>query len=1068
MENEHSGEVKNADDRDDSKAQEVSESAERQHRVNEAPDHSLDFRLSQRTGHLEDDHSEESDHAGDTAGGAPQPLGGSATRAGGGFEIGSSPSAAPSTPKGGGGAMPHLQSALRISQSLLRSAMSNRSRSQGASAQRGSARKGAQQTGGGSDSGDLPKSNLGRIENSPFLGRTPHTSARDLSVAETVVRGNEPSNVLADLERQYEASFGEELSFQPLSEKFGDTQNQRRAGGDAQRGNFGQNRGPVENPQNRSHLAAGEAMMRGFMEELQSSMRELNTSMREIRSIKEEIIAEKREQRERSRYAGDVTNTLGGGAHERMEAERPRPADLVSGRDRPRQDFQRRRGLQSRDMPLSEFNGSANQSLEAWIRMARMKQAREGLSDGDIFAAAVFKLRGDAQTYYHLSESEFEHYTLDSLAKILRRRFDKGAVSIRALPELWKTKQREDESATSFEVRWKTAVERAKRAEPDLLTDELLFLVFQSAVNTTFQDRILDSKCETYQEAMEEFHSYGLRKEGDSGPKLPGVFAVNTWEPKKNLRPSAETTERSPPVSKGSDNRQRVVERATPRIREGISCYICSGPHYKSECPEMRRGGRQQERKQKHKRNTYERTNNNNSGRQFQKGGGQNFAGGGQQFTSFPPQHPSNTWVQGPPQMGWGGAYPPYMMGTPPPWAGPPWYHTPYGPVMGMLPHSMPVQMGQGGMNYATQYGPPVVMVHGGNTGFQYPASPPQHDAPAGRVVAENRRIQGPPSTSITIEREEAKDASGKDNKGTQAKVRAVSGTHPRLYIVRCEAGIGADTQSVLVDSCAPANLIDMGLVDSMKSRGLARATSTRNYSPDMVLVGISGKKLATGEEVEVDIALGGVSVTKNFIPVRDLADKVLLGTEFLDDLDADISFSKRAVVFNKIGVSLKMTGFWRRLKGSLPRAVVFCKEPIKIPPMSELPIKVVHLGSNPLSYVTREAYVCDRVEAVRPTSLSVCPAIVRFDRGEGTVLVSNVGDTALHLDRESAVADVMSVDEREEDLDLGQGKSMGVYRVNFSENHVDLESDKIQVLASLAIKPTKDDEHSEIKAQSF
>lgn len=93
-------------------------------------------------------------------------------------------------------------------------------------------------------------------------------------------------------------------------------------------------------------------------------------------------------------------------------------------------------------MPLSEFSGATNQILKAWPKMARMKQAYEALSDSDIFAATVFKLRGEAHTYFHLSESKVEHFSLDLLAKVLRRHVDKSAASNTALSELWETMQR--------------------------------------------------------------------------------------------------------------------------------------------------------------------------------------------------------------------------------------------------------------------------------------------------------------------------------------------------------------------------------------------------------------------------------------------------------------------------------------------------------------------------------------------------------------------------------------------------------------------------------------------------
>ena len=637
------------------------------------------------------------------------------------------------------------------------------------------------------------------------------------------------------------------------------------------------------------------------------------------------------------------------------------------------------RRLQSRDMPLSDFSGSTNQSLEAWIRMASIKQRREGLSDEDICAAAAFKLRGDAQTYFHLNEAEMEDYSLESLAKILRRRFDSKSLSQRAVPDLWRTKQRTDETASAFEMRWKLAVERARRAEPALVTDEFLFLAFQSCLNQTFSDRIFDAKCSTYREAMEEFHRYGMRQDEDTGPKLPGIFAVNTWSPKEKVaRPAQAATHCAPEGRKDSGPSTGLSHERPP-----LECWQCGGPHMRRNCPDRR--------------------DNQNTGPKG-KGSPQNgMRGTGHANSSY---------------GGWG-PMPPHMA---PPAS---WMHTAYGPVYGIPPMAMP------------QY-----------SGVQYPgvATP--------RELGTNETA--PAVAKQPDSRVEHENTSGKASKGTQAKVRAVSTRHPLLYIVKCEAGLGTDSQHVLVDSCAPANLIDMDLVETMKVQGLARNTSFRRYAPDMTLVGISGQKLRTAEEVEVDLTLGGVPVTHNFIPVRDFSDKLLLSVDFLDAFDGNISFRDKAVVFEKLGVTLPMMGYWRKVKGSLSKAVLFCQEPVVIPPLSELPITVMHMGTDPLSLVSRDGYVCDRADAVRPTCLRVCPGVVRFERGIGSLVVANMGDSPLHLDSASAVADVVPVNEKGSDIDIGQGKSIGVFRVNVRENEHDLSADKVSVLASLALKEGK------------
>ena len=86
--------------------------------------------------------------------------------------------------------------------------------------------------------------------------------------------------------------------------------------------------------------------------------------------------------------------------------------------------------------------------------MASIKQRRESLSDEDICAAAAFKLRGDAQTYFQLNEAVIENYSLGSFAKILRRRFD----SNRCLREQYVTcgdPSKALEIATAFEMQWK-------------------------------------------------------------------------------------------------------------------------------------------------------------------------------------------------------------------------------------------------------------------------------------------------------------------------------------------------------------------------------------------------------------------------------------------------------------------------------------------------------------------------------------------------------------------------------------------------------------------------------------
>ena len=58
-----------------------------------------------------------------------------------------------------------------------------------------------------------------------------------------------------------------------------------------------------------------------------------------------------------------------------------------------------------------------------------------------------------------------------------------------------------------------------------------------------------------------------------------------------------------------------------------------------------------------------------------------------------------------------------------------------------------------------------------------------------------------------------------------------------------------------------------------------------------------------------------------------------------------------------------------------------------------------------------------------------------------------------VYLDRESAVADALPVDEREKSLEVSKGDAMGVFRVQQVETEFDLESDTVLTLASLAIK---------------
>ena len=87
--------------------------------------------------------------------------------------------------------------------------------------------------------------------------------------------------------------------------------------------------------------------------------------------------------------------------------------------------------------------------------MASIKQRRESLSDEDICAAAASKLRDDAQIYFQLKEARIEDYSLGSLAKSLRRRFDSKLLSPKAEPDLWRSKQSTEEIATAFEMQWK-------------------------------------------------------------------------------------------------------------------------------------------------------------------------------------------------------------------------------------------------------------------------------------------------------------------------------------------------------------------------------------------------------------------------------------------------------------------------------------------------------------------------------------------------------------------------------------------------------------------------------------
>jgi len=374
----------------------------------------------------------------------------------------------------------------------------------------------------------------------------------------------------------------------------------------------------------------------------------------------------------------------------------------------------------------------------------------------------------------------------------------------------------------------------------------------------------------------------------------------------------------------------------------------------------------------------------------------------------------------------------------------PQWFNSPYAPMMGVTaPPPVP------GWNYSAipaQNTVPSQAV-GGVVGPSFPPPPP--GLPQSSLVPEHRRLMSPSGTSsvnsAAVEVEESKESPN--------RVRAFSARSPKLYIVKCNSKLGYQTQSMLMDTCAPCCLMDAQLVFDLKGRGLARNTSYREYPSDISLVGITGQKLLTYDEMEVDFQLEGHTVTRNFIPVRNFADKMLLAADFMDDYNAKVDFETRSVHVKKLGVSLPMTGFWRRVKGRLPRVVVFVANEVTIPPLHQQAVKVMHLGSDPLSYVTREAYVRGRSDAVRPSQIRVVEGLVRFDRGAGTIVVVNHGDKPITLQAETAIAEVLPSEGREKPQQLGNGKSLGVFRVRFEEEEEDLSSDKVPVVASLAIK---------------
>ena len=46
----------------------------------------------------------------------------------------------------------------------------------------------------------------------------------------------------------------------------------------------------------------------------------------------------------------------------------------------------------------------------------------------------------------------------------------------------------------------------------------------------------------------------------------------------------------------------------------------------------------------------------------------------------------------------------------------------------------------------------------------------------------------------------------------------------------------------------------------------------------------------------------------------------MLLATDFCDDVDAHVSFGKREVQLPELDVNLSTMGYWRRVKGRLPK----------------------------------------------------------------------------------------------------------------------------------------------------
>ena len=228
--------------------------------------------------------------------------------------------------------------------------------------------------------------------------------------------------------------------------------------------------------------------------------------------------------------------------------------------------------------------------------------------------------------------------------------------------------------------------------------------------------------------------------------------------------------------------------------------------------------------------------------------------------------------------------------------------------------------------------------------------------------------------------------------------------------------------------------MIDAKLVYDLKSRDLARNTSYREYPSDVSLEGITGQKLRTQDELEVDFQLNGRLVTRNFIPVQNFAEKMLLASDFLDDYGVSIDFGSRLVHVQKLGVSLPMICFWHKMKGKLPRVVVFVADDVTIPPLHQQAVKVMHLGSDPLSFVTREALVRDRSDSVRPSMLRIVECLVRFDRGVGTVVVGNHSDKPVTIRAETAIVEVLPSEQRLERHNLSDGKELGIFRGRFEE----------------------------------